>query len=218
MWREWNLPPVPSWGVRLFACEGECGTSGGENWLSTNKKQGEGVAFSPVDVASAPRQENQSVFQVFGTLGKKKQERKRCNFPDKQHFVQLRRASDSMTRPTGWTEFNLALQTLKVALTQAVATIKVLTYKIQMPRVIKPPQRVPCHATSAPQQSTQCKLIPTIPEWKFYQHFFFLSPPSSDISKSAFAFASIVSWISATLLPSRRCVFSCSGCVVCVAC
>lgn len=151
--------------MRLFACEGECGSSRVENWLSTNKKQGEGVAFSPVDVASAPRQENQSVLQVFGTLEeKKKQERKRCNFPDKQHFVQLRRASGGMTRPTGWMEFSLALQTLKVALTHAVATTKVLTYKLQTPRVIKPPQRVPCHTTSAPHQSTQCKLIPTTPE------------------------------------------------------
>lgn len=103
-------------------------------------------------------------FRCLELWGKKKQERKRCNFPDKQHFVQLRRASDSMTRPTGWMEFSLALQTLKVALTHAVATIKVLTYKLQVPQVIKPPQRVPCHTTSAPHQSTQRKLIPTIPE------------------------------------------------------
>lgn len=147
--------------MRLFACEGERGSSRVENWLSTNKKQGEGVAFSPpADVASAPRQGKiKASFRCLELWReKKKQERKRCKFLETQHFVQFRRASDSMTRPTGWMEFSL-----KVALTHAVATIKVLTNKLQATRVIKPPQRVPCH-TSAPHQSTLCKLIPTIPE------------------------------------------------------
>lgn len=60
-------------------------------------KQGEGVAFSLVDVALLACQQNQSIFQVFGTPPPKKKKHKKIkkkkdSLPDKQHFVQLPRA------------------------------------------------------------------------------------------------------------------------------